>query len=425
MRLRAALAVALAVPAVTVVALVALGVPAAEGLMLWGISAGGALAVGLLGTALLRLMPQAAFFVQMSVVVVAGVGAVAAGALAASAKMLLPAEDLPSFVVVIASAGTVGALVSLTLSRRVRAAQISLTAAARRLADGSEPAAGAPPIREFAALAADLEETRRRLAESRERERRLDAARRDLMTWLSHDLRTPLAGIRALAEALEDEVVDDPETVSRYHRRLGEQAARVADMVEDLFALSRISSGAVAPARTRVALGDLLSDSVAAAEAVASRQGVVLEADDAGQVDVRVAPADIARVLDNLLSNAIRETPRGGRVAVAVRAGDAAVDVTVTDACGGLPAEVKQRLFDPGYRGAPARTPSAAARGGFGLTIARGLAEAHGGTLEVEAAAGGCTFRLTLPRATSAATVPQDRDPDGSAPRGRPADLLG
>ena len=376
----------------------ALGVPALEGAQLIATAGAGALLVGLGSMAILRLMPQARFGTQMAIVVAAGVGAVTVGVVAAAFAMLLAPEDAHALIVVVLAAGTVGASVALTLAERVRVAHASLAATARRFEDGSSvPAASVPPIKEFATLAADLEATRKRLESSRSRERQLEAARRELMTWLSHDLRTPLAGIRALAEALEDGVASDPETVSRYYRRLSEQAERISEMVEDLFALSRISSGTFELEASEVALGDLLSDAVAAAEPVAARAGVRIEGRIDESVDVEVGTREVGRVLDNLLSNAIRETPRGGRVQVALVVVDGWAEISVADECGGMPAEVLSRAFDPGFRGATARGAEASSRGGFGLTIARGLAEAHGGELHARNVTGGCAFRLRLP----------------------------
>jgi signal transduction histidine kinase len=397
MRRLAALAVCAAGVAAALAVAGAAGLPPTEGLQLIGISVGAALAVGLAATGLLRLLPHTRFGVQMTIVVVAGIAAVAAGALAAAWAMVLPAEDLAGLVVVVLSAGTAGALVALTVSQRVNRAQASLTEATRRLREGAgSSAADPPPIKEFATLAAELETTRQRLQESRQRERLLDASRRELITWLSHDLRTPLAGIRALAQALGDGVATDPATVARYHHQLDEQAARVAEMVEDLFALSRIHSGAAEHHLPPVALRDLLSDAVAAAEALATARDVRITGRFEDPVAVRAAPAEVGRVLDNLLSNAVRETPRGGRVAVAAHVRDRGAVITVTDECGGIPDDVLARMFEAGYRAAEARTPDHGVRGGFGLTVARGLAEAHGGSLEVRNVPGGCEFRLTL-----------------------------
>src|SRR5687767_2131876 len=117
-------------------------------------------------------------------------------------------------------------------------------------------------------------------AEARERERRAEAGRRELVAWVSHDLRTPLAGLRAMAEALEDGVVADPETVADYHHRIVDETDRMAALVDDLFELSRINAGALKLSLSAVSLGDVVSDALAAAAPVAAAARVRLVAGD-------------------------------------------------------------------------------------------------------------------------------------------------
>src|SRR2546421_12658655 len=114
--------------------------------------------------------------------------------------------------------------------------------------------------------------------EARARERAAEANRRDLVAWVSHDLRTPLAGMRAMVEALEDGVVADPETVAEYHRRIRVETDRMAGLGDDLFELSRITAGALRLSLQRVALGDGISDAVASAAPVAAARGIRLAA---------------------------------------------------------------------------------------------------------------------------------------------------
>ena len=139
------------------------------------------------------------------------------------------------------------------------------------------------------------------------------------MAWVSHDLRTPLAGLRAMAEALEDGLAADP---PRYHKQMRAEAERLAAMVDDLFELSRIHSGALQLAPDRIALDDLVSDVLASTEALARERGVRLAGRAAGQLAVRADPRELSRALTNLLANAIRHTPPGGRVYVEARPQD-------------------------------------------------------------------------------------------------------
>ena len=119
-------------------------------------------------------------------------------------------------------------------------------------------------------LSEQLHESSLKLAEAREHEQRLEESRRDLVSWVSHDLRTPLAGLRAMAEALEDGMAEDP---ARYHRQISAEVDRMVRMVDDLFELSQIHAGLLTPSLQTVALGDLVSESLAAAESRGRGQG--------------------------------------------------------------------------------------------------------------------------------------------------------
>src|SRR5437763_16463442 len=151
-------------------------------------------------------------------------------------------------------------------------------------------------------------------AEAREKERAAEANRRDLVAWVSHDLRTPLAGMRAMVEALEDGVVADPETVAEYHRRIRVETDRMAALVDDLFELSRINAGALRLSLASVSLGDVVSDAVASAAPVATAYGVRLVAAGGDWPTVRGSEPELSRIVANLLRNAIGHTPVDGTV---------------------------------------------------------------------------------------------------------------
>jgi signal transduction histidine kinase len=240
-----------------------------------------------------------------------------------------------------------------------------------------------------------------RLAESRTRERALESSRRDLVAWVSHDLRTPLAGLRAMAEALEDGVADDPEL---YYKQIGASVERLNQMVDDLFDLSRIQAGAVSRDLESIALDDLVSDCLAALEPLAASQGVRLSGSVDGPVPVTGNGPELNRVLTNLVGNAIRHTRADGTVDVRVGVGPAGAEVLVSDQCGGIPVAHLPRVFDIGFRGEAARTPHGGERSGgagLGLAITRGIVEAHEGTVDVENTADGCRFRVRLPVRTT------------------------
>ena len=239
--------------------------------------------------------------------------------------------------------------------------------------------------------------------EARERERAAEASRRELIAWISHDLRTPLAGIRAMAEALADQVVTRPDEVSEYARRITGESTRLSGMVDDLFELSRITAGALRLTLSAVPLGEVVSDAVAAAAPVAGRRGVRVLSNVRAWPVVAGSDPELARVLRNLLSNAIRHTPPDGTVLVGLDVDGAQALLRVDDGCGGIPEQEIGRVFDVAFRGTAARTPASdpevPAGGGLGLAIARGLVEAHRGQIEARNHGPGCRFEVRLPLA--------------------------
>lgn len=355
----------------------------------------GATAAGLLGAVVLRLFRRRSLVVSLAVVAGVAVTAMLAGTLAVAWAMFLSPHDLSVVTTVVAMAAVVSLATALLLGRWVVARSKALTLATRSFGDGGDFAApGVPATAELAALTRELESTSARLAESRERERALETSRRELVAWISHDLRTPLAGLRAMSEALEDGVATDPD---RYLRQIRTEVERLNGMVGDLFELSRIHAGALALSPSRVSVYDLVGDAIAGADPLAREHGVRLVGERIDAIPVEVDGKEMSRVLGNLLINAIRRTPADGTVAVAARRSDDGVVLSVTDGCGGIPVEDLPRVFDTGWRGTHARTPPAGA--GLGLAIVRGIVEAHQGRAAVRNVAGGCCFEVVLPEA--------------------------
>ncbi|GHE71827.1 sensor histidine kinase [Streptomyces griseoaurantiacus] len=353
----------------------------------------GAAAAGLLGLGALWLLRRRSLTLSVAVVAAVAVGAMLAGTLAVAQAMFLSAHDLSVVTTVVAMAAVVSLGTALLLGRWVVARSRELALAARSFGDGGDFAAPTSPgTAELAEVSRELAATSARLARSRERERALESSRRELVAWISHDLRTPLAGLRAMAEALEDGVVADPD---RYLRRIRTEVERLNGMVGDLFELSRIHAGTLALSPSRMSVYDLVGDALAGADPLAREHGVRLVGDRIEAVPVEVDGKEMSRVLGNLLVNAIRRTPADGTVAVAAERSEDGVVLSVTDACGGIPEEELPRVFDTGWRGTDARTPPAGA--GLGLAIVRGIVEAHRGRAEVRNVSGGCRFEVTLP----------------------------
>ncbi|GAA2119988.1 sensor histidine kinase [Actinomadura napierensis] len=351
-----------------------------------------ALLVAAVALGLLRLLRSRSVAIQLVVVAAATVLATVSGILVISFLMLINQHDRSVVLAVVTSAGLVGTLVSVLLGRRLVAANRVLVDAVR--ADRFHPPTAHLPA-ELAELSRELEAAYDRLAAAHEREQALEASRRELVAWVSHDLRTPLAGLRAMAEALEDGVVADAGTVRRYHGRIRVEVERLAEMVDDLFELSRIHAGALRLSRERVGLAELVAEAVAGAEALAQAKGVQIRGDVRAGLPVHVDAGELGRALRNLVVNAIRHTPGDGAIEITGEVAGGEARVTVADACGGIPEADLPRVFDVAFRGEAARTPGGGA--GLGLAIARGIVEAHAGEIGVANAGPGCRFEVRLP----------------------------
>ena len=257
---------------------------------------------------------------------------------------------------------------------------------------------------EVAGLAWDFNQMARALERAAEREREMENARRDLIAAVSHDLRTPLASTRAMIEALADGVATDPQTERRYLASASRELEHLSRLVDDLFELARIDAGVLELTLEEASLHDLISDTISGFQPQAEQKGVRLLGEVSGDIDPVLAnPPRLQRVLHNLVSNALRHTPQDGTVARrAVPEGNVA-RVEVSDTGEGISAEDLPRVFERSFRGEQARTrpeKDDAPGAGLGLAIARGLIEAHGGTMDVESEPGqGSRFRFTLERA--------------------------
>ena len=340
---------------------------------------------------------------QLSLVAVVAVGSVLAGVVATAQKMFISDHDWRVVSLVALVTGLVSVAVALALAAALVHWSDSLREEARRLGTHGAVVRTRRGPSEFQALSDELARTSERLAESRLRETRLEESRRELVSWVSHDLRTPLAGMRAMTEALEDGMAPDPQ---RYHRQIRAEVDRMVRMVDDLFELSRIQAGVLTLSPEPVMLGDLVSDAIAAADPVARAQGVLLSGSVPEVVEIAVDPAGLSRVIANLVMNAIRHTPRGGAVEICGVSVPGGVELSVSDGCGGLSADDMGRVFDLAWQGGRARTPEggdpAQARGaGLGLAIVKGIVEAHDGWVRVEnllvGEPGGCRFLVHLP----------------------------
>ena len=283
-----------------------------------------------------------------------------------------------------ASAAVAGALL---LAGAIRRPVDNLRSASSALAKG-DLGARAPTEgpTELADLAGSFNDMAQRLEE-------LFDARRQLVAWASHDLRTPLASMQAMLEALEDGLAE-PE---RYLPALRDQVRALGRLVDDLFELARIDAGALTLELREAQLSGLVRSCLRGLEAEARARRVSFETDVDERVSVLCAPDKIERVLFNLLTNALRHTPSDGSVAVRAEPRSREVEVSVEDTGDGIEPASLRRVFDRFWRADPARS-SGRGGAGLGLAIARGLVEAHGGRIWAEnRAGGGAKVTFTLP----------------------------
>ncbi len=244
----------------------------------------------------------------------------------------------------------------------------------------------------FNQMAAQLETAAQKQAE-------MDRMRRDLIAWVGHDLRTPLASVRAILEALGDGMVDDPDTAARYVQTAQRDIRSLSALIDDLFEMAKLDAGGITLEKVTLPIGDLISDTMESFSELARQRGVTLTGSLAPQTGVVTADVQkLGRVLANLLSNALRYTPEGGTVTVTAHPIGDTVQVEIRDTGAGIPPDDLPRVFEQFYRGDKARSRASGGGAGLGLAIAKRIVEAHGGTISVESKVGqGTRFYFTVP----------------------------
>ncbi len=355
----------------------------------WLVVGAATLVVGLAAALGLRLLPSVRL--QLAGLALVAVVLPLAAVLLSGVVMFHMGAQLKVLAVSVAAAaaGVVGALVlahNITERlERVRRASARLAAGelAERAPEGG-PAEIAELARSFNTMAGRLEE--------------VFDARRQLVAWASHDLRAPITSLQAMLEAIDDGVVE-PE---HYLESLQGQVRLLGALVDDLFELACIDAGL---AEVPVAATDLSALVVASSrrfELEARARDIALTTVVRNEAaEAHCVPERVERVLANLISNALRYTPAGGRITVSLTEGAGAVFVSVEDTGVGIAPESVERIFEPFFRDDPARTSSAGGAG-LGLAIARGLIEAQGGRIWAEPpASGGTRICFALPQGTS------------------------
>jgi len=377
----------------------ATGATAHDAVVVIVLAAAGSVGAAAVGALLVRRSRGRRLRTQVLLVALAATVTTAAGVVVAAVAMFISGHDLGVLAVVVVTSGAVSVGAALALGSSYERSAERVGGLARDLThDGGARSGPVGPLAtgELEDLAAQLTEVSRQLEASRRRERALDASRRELIAGVSHDLRSPIASVRAMAEALEDGVVDDEASVRRYHRAMRIESERLGALVDDLFELSRITAGVVDADQPLVPLGELVAEVVSGAEPAASTRGVriVNLLDDLPAV--LVPASDLRRVLHNLLDNAVRHTRVGGAIVLDGEVTGLTAQLGVADECGGIPEADLPRIFDVSFRGDTARTRDQGG-GGLGLAIAKGLVEAHQGSIQIANRAQGCRFTLRLP----------------------------
>ena len=252
---------------------------------------------------------------------------------------------------------------------------------------------------EVARLARTFNQMAAQLQESNANQLALESLRRDLVAWAGHDLRTPLAGVRVLVEALADGMIDDPATSRRYLQQARKQIDHLSLLIDDLFQVSQLDAGGIPLNLEPASLADLISDTLENFSGQASQQQIQLTGRASPEIDpVSMDVQRIGRVLNNLVDNAFRYTREGGSISIQAEAASGRVRVTVQDSGDGISPTDLPHVFDRYYRGEKSRNQATGGTG-LGLAIAKGIVEAHGGQIGVESSPGkGASFHFWLPK---------------------------
>lgn len=347
-----------------------------------------------------RLLPNLGL--KIALMYLAGVAVVFVNIMITSIMMFLSPHDFGLLSTLLLFSAIISVAFAFLLGRSLGMRVNTIVSAAEKLAAGDMQ--GRVPVEsadELGRLGAAFNRMAEQLADSAERQQRMEMSRRELIAAVSHDLRTPLAGMRAMVEALNDGVISDKATVDRYLKTIQHETERLSLLIDDLFELSQIDAGVLKLWLEPTSLEDLLSDTLEAMTPQANLKGVRLE----GRLDEPLPPLALdapkmQRVFYNLVQNAIRHTPADGAIVLTVRRNDDVVSVQVADTGEGISSSDLPHIFDRFYRGEPSRNREKGGAG-LGLAIVRGIVEAHGGSIRASSEPGkGTVFQIALPLST-------------------------
>ncbi len=292
---------------------------------------------------------------------------------------------------------TVGIFLADAITIRIQ----RLSTASRQVAAGDlETRLQASGRDEMANLTRSFNDMVTQLQAAERKQKEIEILRRDLVAWAGHDLRTPLTSIRAMIEALADGVVSDEETRLRYLRTAQRDIQSLSRRIDDLFEMALVDAGGLQLNRQPGSMADLISDTLERFSAQARQQGITLEGSagpGADYVDMDVQR--IGRVLSNLVNNALRHTPPNGRITITSAPLEDCILVSVEDSGEGIQPEDLPFVFERFYRGEKSRS-RATGGAGLGLSIAKGIIEAHAGSIGINSQPGAGTrvwFKIPRP----------------------------
>lgn len=317
-----------------------------------------------------------------------------------TARLMFASEhDLLLATVLLVFAGGIAVALGVFFTSALIDRLTRLEAATRAIENGDLAARADIPGRdEIAGLAKSFNRMAQRLQTADQKQKELESLRRDLVAWAGHDLRTPLASIRLLVEALADGVVPDSHTTQTYLLQAKKQVDTLSLLVDDLFQISQLDAGGVPLHPEPASLSDLISDTLESFSGLALQKNVNLSGTAQDGIDpVNIDVQWMGRALNNLVSNALRHTPPGGSVTLCAQWVQGGVSVAVRDSGEGILPEDLPHVFERFYRGEKSRS-RASGGAGLGLAIVKGIVEAHGGNIRVESERGrGTLLTFFLP----------------------------
>ncbi|WP_240416107.1 sensor histidine kinase [Paenibacillus periandrae] len=315
-------------------------------------------------------------------------------------KMFLTLDELIWLTLVTVGAGILSLIVHLIMTRPIERAIDMISRESQQIAQGDFrgelPLIG--PV-EFQAMAVHFNQMSRQLNESFQQLRSSEASRRELVANVSHDLRTPLASIQSFVEALQDDLIEDPDTYQRYLSTIRLETQRLSGLINDLFDLSRREAGAESFEPEAYHLDNLIVETLQSHLLQIEEKGIEVEGHiPEGLPPVSIMPNEIKRVVSNLLHNALRHSPDGGKIRIYAQMPKGGfVLVTVEDQGEGIAEEEQVRLFERFYRTDHSRS-RASGGSGLGLAITKSIVEIHGGHVGVSSQLGkGSQFWFTVP----------------------------